>query len=389
MSARSRERQGADVFGIYRYGLAFCVAISHLWAGMIGGPAAYSVWGFYCLSGYLMTLILNEKYGFTPRGLGKFAVNRALRIYPAYYAACAMMFVLFFSMPGTSARFLPELHMPRSSTGWWYSLLLLTPHDGNELLHGSLALRVELWFYVAIALGLGRGPRIAWAWFLASVAYTLWLLAVRTPFPQRYVYVPACSLAFSWGCLIYHLRDRIPVIKTPWAVLSAACLWWLHVWVAQHLPWGPLVFGLYTSLLFSGFAVVTLMRLDPAEFPAWIVRLDRLAGNLSYPIYLCHWAVGIVVIRLFPGLTRMDPLVFMIGFPAVNLLAYLIYQHVDRPVQSWKQASKERSVSSPARPSRSTMLPGVGHPAHQAPHQPASLGARGFRRNGKGEESPA
>ena len=34
------------MFGIYRYGLAFCVAISHLWGGMIAGPAAYAVWGF-------------------------------------------------------------------------------------------------------------------------------------------------------------------------------------------------------------------------------------------------------------------------------------------------------------------------------------------------------
>ena len=66
------------MFGIYRYGLALCVAISHLWAGTIGGPAAYAVWGFYCLSGYLMTLILNEKYGFSPRGVGRFAANRAL-----------------------------------------------------------------------------------------------------------------------------------------------------------------------------------------------------------------------------------------------------------------------------------------------------------------------
>ena len=51
------------MFGIYRYSLAFCVAISHLWGGMIAGPAAYAVWGFYCLSGYLMTLILSEEGG--------------------------------------------------------------------------------------------------------------------------------------------------------------------------------------------------------------------------------------------------------------------------------------------------------------------------------------
>ena len=142
------------MFGIYRYGLAFCVAISHLWAGMIGGPAAYAVWGFYCLSGYLMTLILNEKYGFSPRGVGRFAVNRALRIYPAYFVVSAGMFVLFYWKPGTAARLLPQLQMPVTARSWIYSLTLLTPFDGGELVHGSSALRVELWFYVAMALGL-------------------------------------------------------------------------------------------------------------------------------------------------------------------------------------------------------------------------------------------
>ncbi len=125
------------MFGIYRYGLAFCVAISHLWAGMLGGPAAYAVWGFYCLSGYLMTLILNEKYGFSGRGIGRFAVNRALRIYPAYYVVCIGMFLLFYFKPGTAARLLPHLAMPSSAQGWRYSLFLMTEPGGGELVHGS------------------------------------------------------------------------------------------------------------------------------------------------------------------------------------------------------------------------------------------------------------
>jgi peptidoglycan/LPS O-acetylase OafA/YrhL len=47
--------------GTWRFFLAFLVAISHLWAGMIDGPAAYAVWGFFVLSGYLMTLVLMTK----------------------------------------------------------------------------------------------------------------------------------------------------------------------------------------------------------------------------------------------------------------------------------------------------------------------------------------
>ena len=106
------------------------------------------------------------------------------------------MFLLFIFVPETAAKFLPNLRMPTTAEGWRYSLLLMTAPDGNELLHGSMALRVELWFYVAIALGLGRNRWTARVWFAASVVYTLWLLARRTPFPERYVFIPACSLAF-------------------------------------------------------------------------------------------------------------------------------------------------------------------------------------------------
>ena len=57
------------------------------------------------------------------------------------------MLLLFTFVPETSAKFLPSLRMPRTAEGWRYSLLLMTAPDGNELLHGSMALRVELWFY--------------------------------------------------------------------------------------------------------------------------------------------------------------------------------------------------------------------------------------------------
>ncbi len=381
------------MFGVYRYSLAFCVAISHLWGGMIAGPAAYAVWGFYCLSGYLMTLILNEKYGFTPRGLIRFAVNRALRIYPAYYVVCMGMFGLFSFLPATSAKFLPLLGMPTTAQGWLYSLCLMTAPDGKELLHGSSALRVELWFYVAIALGLGRSRRTAQVWFVASVVYTLWLLAIRTPFPERYVFIPACSLAFSLGCLIYHVRDRLPVIKTPWPAVAAAGLWWLHVWLAQHIPWGPLVFGLYSSLLFSGIAMVTLMRLDPRELPAWLGKFDRHAGNLSYPMYLCHWGVGIAITWLFPGWTRMNVAVFLIGFPVVNLIAYLIYSHIERPLQAWKLsclvADRPAGTELP-RPAAGSAGDWLVHTAHPAAAPTAASPAReaGLARNGGGHHGP-
>jgi peptidoglycan/LPS O-acetylase OafA/YrhL len=335
------------MFGIYRYGLAFCVAISHLWAGMIGGPAAFAVWGFYCLSGYLMALILNEKYEYNPRGLVRFAVNRFLRIYPAYYVVSAGMVMLFILIPGTATRFLPHLHMPTDVNGWLFSCTLMTPL-GGEFVHGSSALRVELWFYVLMALGLARGKPITLAWFFASCLYTGWQLCSGASFPDRYVWVPSCSLAFSFGALIYHYRGVFPTIRTPWPAVVAAVLWWAHVWLSWRLPGGPFVTGLYTSMLFSAIAMVTLMRLEPKQMPPWLRRLDHVAGNLSYPIYLCHWGVGIVITWFLPSLSRESFWVFLIGFPLVNLLAYAIHRFVEEPTQSWKLPSGLRLRAVPA-----------------------------------------
>ncbi|HKI16636.1 MAG TPA: hypothetical protein VKA15_02095, partial [Isosphaeraceae bacterium] len=203
-------------------------------------------------------------------------------------------------------------------------------------------LRVELWFYVLMALGLARGKRIVIAWFLASCAYTSWQLYSGVSFPDRYVWVPSCSIAFSFGALVYHFRDVFPVIRNPWPAVAAACLWWLHVRLALKMPGGPLLYGLYTSMIFSAIAMVTLWRLEPKQMPVWLRRLDRLAGNLSYPIYLCHWAVGICVTAIFPGLSRESFWVFAICFPLVNLMAYAIYTFVEEPLQSWKLESRIR-----------------------------------------------
>ena len=62
-----------NIFGLgaFRLMLALFVAVSHLYSEMIHGPAAYAVWGFYLLSGYLMTLILNEKRWLQQRNSGE------------------------------------------------------------------------------------------------------------------------------------------------------------------------------------------------------------------------------------------------------------------------------------------------------------------------------
>src|SRR5690348_14078540 len=69
---------------IVRYLLALVVAETHLWPIGITWTGWQAVFGFYALSGYLMTRVLHERYGFSPSGTAAFLVNRVLRLWPAY-----------------------------------------------------------------------------------------------------------------------------------------------------------------------------------------------------------------------------------------------------------------------------------------------------------------
>ena len=81
------------MFGVLRTTLALMVMAFHLFAG-IAPLGKYAVFGFYVISGYLMTLVMNDTYGHTWSGRYAFALNRLLRLYPQYWAAATFSIVL-------------------------------------------------------------------------------------------------------------------------------------------------------------------------------------------------------------------------------------------------------------------------------------------------------
>lgn len=58
----------------------------------------YAVFGFYIISGYLMTLVMHESYAYTARGRIRFALNRFLRLYPQYWTAALISMLLIITL---------------------------------------------------------------------------------------------------------------------------------------------------------------------------------------------------------------------------------------------------------------------------------------------------
>ena len=81
------------MFGILRLSFALMV-VAGKFVGVEVIPGI-GVWGFFLLSGFLITLVLNEKYSYSKGGLRKFFVSRFLRLYPCYYAVMLLTLFLY------------------------------------------------------------------------------------------------------------------------------------------------------------------------------------------------------------------------------------------------------------------------------------------------------
>lgn len=112
------------MFGIYRFILALCVASTHI--GPVQAAAGgYAVFGFYTLSGYLMTTVLHHTYLRQRLGILRFYANRALRIYPAYITVVLATWLLLVLLPDNRPASMAIMQPPQSAASALTNLTLI------------------------------------------------------------------------------------------------------------------------------------------------------------------------------------------------------------------------------------------------------------------------
>jgi peptidoglycan/LPS O-acetylase OafA/YrhL len=284
-----------------RFLLAACVVISHLWVG--GGLGAFSVFGFYLMSGYLMTLVMQEKYGYSWTGRASFAVNRALRLLPVYWCACALFILLILAPFAPSMlEYNRRIYLPTDLLGWLRNLVIFFPSpaifpEGEQsmprLSPATWALTVEILCYAMIALGVSSTRRRTWVWFGFSLTYFLtsylWLTG-----EYRYYAVYAASLPFSTGAMIYHHRDRLARISWPHPLLLLGLVF-LNIFGFRRQAeqqWLRNIAQLLNIALFAILIASIAHRPTGHTWPGIGKRFERWLGGLSYPIYVVHWQMG-------------------------------------------------------------------------------------------------
>ncbi|MCX2974686.1 acyltransferase [Halieaceae bacterium IMCC8485] len=323
------------MLGSFRYLLALLVTLSHLWSSMAGWSGVAAVFGFYVISGYLMTSVINRIYGFTLPGLGRYALNRFLRIFPTYWIVLLLALCIVAAIPREAFLTNYKLSMPLSVTDWLANVFIIGLLDGpyKVLVPPAWTLDIEIFFYVLMGLGLSRSRSVVLIWFGGSLLYTLWLLFNGAEFVDRYASYAAASLPFSAGAMVYMYRSALArFLCLPLPISAGLFLLGL---IASRLGWlgDPLVAGFYIILICTVLLLISLNNLEARSFSHGWRKMDRLLGDLAYPIFLCHWQVAAVVLYFFWSGEKPDGGgLWLSSIVFIHAVAFAVYLGVDKRV---------------------------------------------------------
>lgn len=309
------------MFGTLRFALAMMVAVGHLAQVQVIGNIA--VFGFFALSGYLMTAVTHGPYA---GALHRYAANRLLRIFPPYLAVLALT-ILVLAL-GSWPQINPALRLPETGVDWVRNLTMIGLERMSaepRLVPPAWSVYIELWFYALIPL-LARSRMTALAWLGVSVLYAVW--AFDLPFQLRYAAVPAAALPFALGAVLWHCAPapRRPVIGV---VAGAAALAMVTVSATIAPIEAARSLHLYLGLAALLYLVAVLARLDA---PTAFRRVDQALGNLAYPVFLVHWLVGTVMAGLLDA--ERSTALFWASLPAILALGWLVHYAVERPLDA-------------------------------------------------------
>lgn len=294
------------MFGWFRFVAALAVVMTHI--GGVEFVAGVAVWGFFMLSGFLMTAVLNGRYGLTGEGISTFALSRAWRLFPSYWASL-LLSALVISIGADSLApevFNPALSMPHTFREWFAGIFIIghttfgMGRVDRALSPSAWAVDVEILMYACSCILLARGERLARASMVVLLAgfVGLWFVARRfvaageldVASQLLYSFLPAALLPYIIGTLLWFARERL------WGQLRSVAAFLLGC------------VGLLVSTLFLFPRSVTLAYLATLPCLALILAyllsctgskrqrsVDEYVGRMAYPIYLIHWLGGYLV----------------------------------------------------------------------------------------------
>jgi peptidoglycan/LPS O-acetylase OafA/YrhL len=359
--------------GILRLLLALSVVASHglifLNLSFVGGPLA--VQAFFIVSGFYISLILNEKYIGVNENYFLFITNRILRLYPIYWTVLILIVIsnicIFILSKGTqfhTFEIFREIHY--SLTAWIYIVFSnvfilfqdfvcfigVNPATGNVfftqnfMLHFSTTkffsirqawtISLELYFYLLAPFILRKNFKfiliLALLSFLLRVYLYNFLNLNFDPWTHRFF--PTEFFYFLLGFFSYKGYKKICQQTTnkifEYVIfISLFCFTVFKSILPEiKLNYFPVPIFDFMYLLLVAFTIPFLFKKFKNN------KLDTKIGDLSYPVYISHifiyYVLEYIKIPIFQN--KLFRLMFLI------LFSYTLNYFVANPIEKFRQA---------------------------------------------------
>lgn len=273
---------------------------------------------FFCLSGFVIAEALDVFYR---DSVYRFAVNRFLKIFPAFWAV-SLLTALVFTLGGAP--------FPHDGATVFANITLLGSFfrfaNNKLLITGGWAVIVELVFYIVFALtwlGVRRLATPGRGLWLTAVLFLVlyWLVSAQGQFTHSYSNLRYAPL-FILGASLYWTLSRRSTMAA--VLLAVSCVLALH---AYWIYTGGTVAGLPSLVLFA-LSLCVFGLLSVMKAPAPFKRVDRWLGDFTYALYLVNGLI-IFAVMLLPlgGVAR-----FMVALFAGVTLSVLIHLAVEKPI---------------------------------------------------------
>jgi peptidoglycan/LPS O-acetylase OafA/YrhL len=326
--------------GSFRFLLALLVLVSHA-AGFLSEEMAPLALGnvgvllFFVVSGFVISEALDLFYRDCS---SKFLINRALKIFPAYWAILPLAYAI-------TALAAPDT-LRTDPYALFVNLTLLTaylPGSGSLLVVSiAWAVVIEFQFYFLAAATSFAGRvlqrRALVAGGAMTVALGLYLVIWWTGNHGRFYGGFQFAPFFVFGCLAYLAVSRRDARAFP--LLLVAAILSVHGYYAYNAR-GDIAPGLWlgansarwnviwSTVLFAALAGLFLY-LASGRFNKSLEQIDKRLGDITYALYLAHTPL----ILLARHLALVGGMGFAFVLVTSLIVAVAIQRAIERPV--WK-----------------------------------------------------
>jgi peptidoglycan/LPS O-acetylase OafA/YrhL len=333
---------------LVRFFLAFNVVIFHLWNSAAPGAGPVAVLGFFFVSGFLITQIVQEVY-VTPARSWAFLLNRTLRIYPQYAIALGLALLTIKLYPAVASHINSYLRWPATAAEWLPQVAIFgLDKAAVRVLPATWTLGTELYYYLLIGLVTARSKRASVA--LCAISLPVGALCALKVLPWDFYGSPIGNgFVFALGSVAYFYRDRMRVRPAIFALAVAAYL--VNVYLVPALEQADVdKANLAASVL--PFAIILLFLVQNPVRQPWLMQLSLVLGKMAYPMFLLHWAVCVVISAwLFHGLASFDMAGSLQGaeyfgamLAGVLVCSFVFYRCIDQPVERYRQIVRARGA---------------------------------------------